>query len=264
MLGDIEYVVLRLARRFFFNAQTLDALGWLVPYWRENQARQDPGPILDAYQEMAEQARATLATVRVAELGCGATDSTGYEWLGRLGGEWTGVEPFAGRNAALCDTLRRQAQARHPGADLTRVRRARDLKELADASVDVIVSNSVLEHVADPDALFAQCRRVLVPGGVMLHQVDYRDHFFKYPFHFLKFSRRTWEAWLNPGDLPRLRLDDHLSALDRAGFTAWTLSSVADPLGLAEVLPHLSRDFRDKDLEALAVTQARIAARPRP
>lgn len=264
MLGDIEYVVLRLARRFLFNAQTLDALGWLVPYWRVNQARQDPGPILDAYQQMAEQAGVSLSGARAAELGCGATDSTGYEWLGRLGGEWIGVEPFAGRDAALCDTLRRQAQTRHPGADLSRARRVRDLRELADASADVIVSNSVLEHVTDVDALFSQCRRVLAPGGIMLHQVDYRDHFFKYPFHFLKFSRRTWETWLNPGDLTRQRLDDHLFALDRAGFEAWTLSSVLDPLGLAEVLPRLSREFRDKDLEILAVTQARIAARKRP
>ena len=264
MFGDVEYVVLRLARRFLFNAQTLDTLGWLVPYWRVNQARQDPGPILDAYQQMAEQAGVSLAGARVAELGCGATDSTGYEWLGRLGGEWIGVEPFAGRDSALSGALRRQAQARHPGADLSRARRVRDLKDLADSSAEVIVSNSVLEHVADVDALFSQCRRVLAPGGVMLHQVDYRDHFFKYPFHFLKFSRRTWNAWLNPGDLPRLRLDDHLAALDRAGFEAWTLSCVLDPVGLAEVLPGLSREFREKDLEVLSVTQARIAARVRP
>jgi SAM-dependent methyltransferase len=36
---------------------------------------------------------------------------------------------------------------------------------LADASVDLAVSNSVLEHVDDPDLFFSELRRVLRPGG---------------------------------------------------------------------------------------------------
>ena len=38
---------------------------------------------------------------------------------------------------------------------------------LADASVDLAVSDYVLEHVEDPDAFFAECRRVLRPGGYL-------------------------------------------------------------------------------------------------
>jgi len=34
-------------------------------------------------------------------------------------------------------------------------------------SVDVCICDSVLEHIADPDAFFAECRRVLRPGGYL-------------------------------------------------------------------------------------------------
>ena len=34
-------------------------------------------------------------------------------------------------------------------------------------SVDVVVSDYVLEHVEDPDMFFAECRRVLKPGGFL-------------------------------------------------------------------------------------------------
>jgi SAM-dependent methyltransferase len=38
---------------------------------------------------------------------------------------------------------------------------------LADASVDLAVSDYGLEHVDDPDAFFAECRRVIRPGGYL-------------------------------------------------------------------------------------------------
>ena len=36
---------------------------------------------------------------------------------------------------------------------------------LADASVDLIISRSVFEHLADPDSVYREFRRVLRPGG---------------------------------------------------------------------------------------------------
>jgi SAM-dependent methyltransferase len=141
------------------------------------------------------------------------------------------------------------------------VDRVRNLDALETASVDLIVSNSVLEHVADPADCFRQCHRVLAPGGAMLHRVDYRDHFFKYPFHFLTFSQTTWDNFLSPGDLPRHRLDDHLAALSRAGFTAEVLEREADPEGLAAVAPFLAPEFASRDPGVLATTTASIVCR---
>jgi SAM-dependent methyltransferase len=36
-----------------------------------------------------------------------------------------------------------------------------------DRSIDLIVSDAVLEHIEDPDQYFAECRRVLKPGGFL-------------------------------------------------------------------------------------------------
>ncbi|MCE7860008.1 MAG: hypothetical protein DYG86_09510 [Chloroflexi bacterium CFX2] len=48
------------------------------------------------------------------------------------------------------------------------------------------------------------------PGGIHLHFVDLRDHFFKYPFEMLKYSEKTWRNFLNPtSNLNRYRLNDY-------------------------------------------------------
>src|SRR5687768_11070205 len=49
---------------------------------------------------------------------------------------------------------------------------------LAD-SIDVVFSNSVLEHVPKPviEACFAEAKRVLKPGGIMVHSVNCGDHY---------------------------------------------------------------------------------------
>ena len=45
-----------------------------------------------------------------------------------------------------------------------------------DASVDLILSNSVIEHVLDVEELVAELDRVAAPGGVQYHFVDFSDH----------------------------------------------------------------------------------------
>jgi SAM-dependent methyltransferase len=55
---------------------------------------------------------------------------------------------------------------------------------LQPGSFDAVVAASVLEYVADPDAVLGECRRVLRPGGIMLCTVP--D-----PFHPVR-----WLEWL--------------------------------------------------------------------
>lgn len=48
-----------------------------------------------------------------------------------------------------------------------------------DESFDVILSNQVLEHVADPDHLFAETYRALRPGGYAVHLFPLRHYLFE-------------------------------------------------------------------------------------
>lgn len=53
--------------------------------------------------------------------------------------------------------------------------RHEDVEDLSfvDEEIDLIVSNDVFEHVPNPDRAFAECARVLCPGGVMLATIPF-------------------------------------------------------------------------------------------
>jgi ubiquinone/menaquinone biosynthesis C-methylase UbiE len=46
---------------------------------------------------------------------------------------------------------------------------ATDAFPIRDGSVDLVVSRSVIEHLVDNEAFFANCARVLRPGGALVH-----------------------------------------------------------------------------------------------
>jgi SAM-dependent methyltransferase len=67
------------------------------------------------------------------------------------------------------------------------------LGSIASDSVDIAVSNAVLEHLADPPKVFAELARITRPGGLGLHQVDFRDHrSFATPLEYLLLDRDTF------------------------------------------------------------------------
>lgn len=69
-----------------------------------------------------------------------------------------------------------------------------------DASLDVVSSFAVLEHVRSPETVVRECRRVLRPGGVAVQRILSRDHrsFGKvdgyHPASYLDHSPQEWEA----------------------------------------------------------------------
>jgi SAM-dependent methyltransferase len=86
--------------------------------------------------------------------------------------------------------------------------------ELAPASIDVIVSNAVLEEIYDLDATLAALDRVLRPGGRQVHVIDLRDYgmFSKYGFHpleFLTVSDRIYPYMVGASGQPNRRLIDY-------------------------------------------------------
>jgi len=75
---------------------------------------------------------------------------------------------------------------------------------LPDASVDVVFSNNVLEHIPAPvlEACFREAHRILKPGGIVYHSVNCGDHYaYSDPeidqLNYLQYSDVAWRRWDN-------------------------------------------------------------------
>lgn len=105
-----------------------------------------------ATREMLSHARYTS----ILELGCGTGKNTML--LAQLGARVQSLD--------FSEEMLSQARAKQPGANVTFS--VADLTQpwpCADQSVDLVVCNLVLEHIADLSFIFAQAARVLVAGG---------------------------------------------------------------------------------------------------
>ena len=84
------------------------------------------------------------------------------------------------------------------------------------APVDVVISNSVYEHLDDVDGITKSLAALTKPDGAQVHFIDLRDHYFKYPFEMLKFSEKVWYGWLNPtSNHNRFRLWDYRKVFEK-------------------------------------------------
>ena len=82
--------------------------------------------------------------------------------------------------------------------------------------VDVVISNSVYEHLDDVDGITKSLAALTKPDGAQVHFIDLRDHYFKYPFEMLKFSEKVWYSWLNPtSNHNRFRLWDYRKVFEK-------------------------------------------------
>jgi SAM-dependent methyltransferase len=248
-LSNVEYVTLRLVRRFLFPTD-LQRIGRYLPFYRTNVAEVRPEYVCELYRDALAENRLSIDGGRVLEVGSGATNGVGYALACAGASRVWCIEPFVPLDRALDIALLARAADQHgvPADSLSAiVQRCDSFASVGAAQADLILSHSVLEHLADPAAVFSEMKSALSRHGVMLHVVDYRDHFFKYPLHFLQFSRTVWQRFLNPGDLPRWRLNDHVTALRRAGFDVTVLRQVSDARELERIRPHISSDFDAND-----------------
>lgn len=144
-----------------------------------------------------------------------------------------------------------------------------DIYELHSASdfrpCDLIVSTSVYEHLEDVEGTTRALAALTAVGGINIHFVDLRDHFFKYPFEMLHYSERTWRRWLNPtSNHNRLRLWDYRKVFD-SHFGEVDLAVLErDEAGFARASGRIRPEFKHGNVRDDSVTLIRVvAARPR-
>lgn len=144
---------------------------------------------------------------------------------------------------------------------------------LPEASVDIVFSNSVLEHVrpAVIEACFAEAIQILRPGGVMFHSVNCGDHYaYADPridqLHYLQFSEAAWRKWNNAFLYQnRLRAIDFVEMARRAGFAIEIDTSRPHPERLRQLDSiHVDPSFSRYSREVLAITSIDFVGRKRP
>lgn len=126
---------------------------------------------------------------------------------------------------------------------------------LPDASVDVVISNSVLEHLPDMDAALAELARVTKRGGHAIHGIDVSDHRrygnpSVHPLEFLGIESKEPILF----NCNRLRLCQHEELLAKHGFRVlerWVDSTITvQPAVRSRLVPPWSL-MRDEQLDTL-------------
>jgi SAM-dependent methyltransferase len=139
---------------------------------------------------------------------------------------------------------------------------AESLPGIASGSVDAVLSNAVLEHLADPQLAAHELARVTREGGIGLHQVDFRDHRdFSRPLEYLLLGEAEFESMFaeRHGECGRqLRYGELSDLFSHAGFTRSVFDAnwLADEVYLDGFIPRLracpSR-YRDMTRDELRV-----------
>lgn len=259
ILSNLEYIPLRLLRKFVFTDTLLSKFGKLIPYYKVNQGQLSPLPIIDSYWQYCQMTGINLTGRKILEIGTGSTNATGYEIAARGKNTYWGYEPFRPLDKRMDNRLLLDVCERYncKAKDIKpRVKRVDNTENIHDNTVDIVFSYSVLEHVKDLIELFCELKRLLKDDGCMIHVVDYRDHFFKYPFHFLQFSEKIWNSLFNPGDLPRHRLDDHKEAFSNCGFSVEIISKEYAENEYKKIRHHLNSRYKNSEPDTAATTLA--------
>lgn len=138
----------------------------------------------------------------------------------------------------------------------------------ADASLDLVISMDVLEHVSDPVASAREIARVLKPGGVLFLDLPFLQTEHGYPHHYHGFTRmgvrQLFEGLLDceahyvpraghPSVVVRQILHTFLWGLpksERARFEAMTIGEIihAHPLLLHDSFPTLGAEAGKADI----------------
>jgi len=126
-----------------------------------------------------------------------------------------------------------------------------DAPPVESGSVDLAMSQAVLEHVDDLDATYGELARWLRPGAAMSHAIDFRSH---------GLTRDWYGHWTVPDPLwsivrgrrpyliNRAGASEHVRRIERAGFEIVHLRRTPAPPAPRSALARRFRDMPDDDL----------------
>jgi SAM-dependent methyltransferase len=144
---------------------------------------------------------------------------------------------------------------------------AEHLEEVADESIDIVLSNAVLEHAESPVDVARELFRITRPGGSGVHQIDFRDHRdFSRPLEYLLLGAGTFEAMFaeRHGECGRqIRHYEMWHLFEMAGFsiTEFDANWVAQDDYLDDFLPRLRASqsiYRDVPRSELRIISGRF------
>jgi len=116
------------------------------------------------------------------------------------------------------------------------------------ASIDLVVSQAVMEHVEALPATYAAMFKWVKPGGFISHQIDLRSHGTsrKWNGHWA-YPRWLWSV--QDGIINRQPVSAHLTAIRDAGFSVVAVEREAGPAGIGRgALAPEWRGLSDDDL----------------
>lgn len=131
--------------------------------------------------------------------------------------------------------------------------------------VDLVLSNSVYEHLDDVEGITRALASLTKPDGLNMHFIDLRDHYFKYPFEMLRFTENTWRRWLNPpSNHNRYRLWNYRAAFSESYAEVEVSILFRDDEAFNKLRPHIQPQFISGNQTEDAATKLRvIAAKPK-
>ena len=153
----------------------------------------------------------------------------------------------------------------------------RGIEEIDDlvrpASIDLVVSNAVLEEVFETDRMFAAIDGLLAPGGMQIHKIDLSDYgmFSKYGYHpleFLTISDHVYRYMVESTGQPnRRRIDYYRARMHQLGYQtriyATWLVGASQELKPPVELPASTAGIWDQAIERVREIRPRLLARYR-
>lgn len=140
------------------------------------------------------------------------------------------------------------------------------------ASVDIVFSNTTLEHVPPSQIaeMFHEAYRVLVPEGLMVHLIDCSDHFSHSdpnisPINFLQFSEDEWLRYNSKFLFQnRLRASSYRALAEEAGFDVifWHPRINQQVMASLSAFP-LDKEFVNLSPEDICTLSVVMVAKPR-